>query len=112
MEKNEKLDETLESLPEELYIGGNAFMRIFPDEFAEKEQRNYKITGIKNIVNTADYGVRFDYVITNGFEEFVISSWAIMCKEKYKPQDLVGKQVELTLLKKDSKKLLMEYVPM
>lgn len=95
------ISETLVS--ENLEIGGDAYKNIFVEDVTQP--LTYSVKSFE-VIKT-QWGDRIDFILVGSHDEWKISSWAFVCKRKFKPVDLIGKQIRLS--PHSEKKLLLEF---
>ena len=86
-------------MPEEMEIGG--LQRIDIESLTIGQIVKYKIVSFE-ILKT-EWGDRVDFVIQDDYGQWILSSWNIASKKRFKPSEVVGKDCIFT--KKNEKKL-------
>jgi len=94
------IKEEFSGQPEE--IGGMPYIRILPTE--TKTKRQFEVKSFE-IVAT-EWGKRWDYTLCDDTDEYLLSSWNIASRKKFKPDDLIGKTIKISPL--SEKKVLLE----
>lgn len=100
MEINEEKQTVLES-----FIGGGQQLR--PDSYKKGTIMQFHVKEYTE--QKTEYGTRYDFTVIDDTDEYVLSSWAILSKKKFKPSDIVGKNIQITA--KDEKKFILEVMP-
>lgn len=107
-EKKEKIPEVTYTA-EDLEYGGNYVQRFNPADFISSgiKQKVFTVKSFKGNAVT-EWGKRGEWIITDDYDEFLLSSWAFITKEKVTSQGMVGKRIKL--MAKDDRKVILEYL--
>lgn len=91
---------------EDLEIGGNFVKRFRPSEFREQgiKQKVFTVKSYKGSVDT-QWGPRAEWVMTDDYDDFVLTSWAFVSEKKFSAVSLVGKRIKLEA--KDDKRVIL-----
>jgi len=100
--KNEKIDEVTIDIASINEIGGEYFSRL--DVEMIKVPTKFKVESATAKVTT--WGNRIDFVISDGAFKYTLSSWNFVSKNKFKPLELINKDIFLKPYNK--KKLMLE----
>lgn len=95
---------------EDCDIGGNLAQRLNPALMIESgiKSRTYLVKEYKGAVKTEKYGLRAEWLIIDlkTDDEYIMSSWSFICKDKMTATSLVGKTIKLS--PKNDKRCILE----
>jgi len=86
-------------VPQEMEIGG--LQRLDIDSLQIGQIVKYKIVACE--VRATEWGDRVDFTIQDDYGQWILSSWNIASKKRFKPSEILGKEFAFT--KKNEKKL-------
>ena len=86
-------------IPEEIEIGG--LQRLDIDSLQIGQMVQYEVVSYE--LRDTEWGKRVDFVIQDQYAQWILSSWNISSKKRFKPAEVVGKVCLFT--KKTDKKL-------
>ena len=86
-------------VPEEIEIGG--LQRLDIDSLQIGQIVKYKVVSYE--MRETEWGPRVDFVIQDDHAQWILSSWNLSSKKRFKPSEIIGK--EFVFNKKNEKKL-------